>query len=156
MGPITSFHAHGPESLVQRTLNQVLDKIAMLEEFANKNKEMDIYKLEFDALNSDEDASDREFVTENLTDTSTVFKEFVSKIVLVKKTRVVSAITGFTRIDSYDPESPVSVSGLSHSPLTWLPAVENRGEGIFFSFNNRALDEWQTTGKVKERFKLNL
>ena len=135
------------------TLNQVLDKIAMLEEFANKNKEMDIYKLEFDALNSDEDASDREFVTENLTDTSAVFKEFVSKIVLVKKTRVVSAITGFTRIDSYDPDSPVSVSGLSHSPLTWLPAVENRGEGIFFSFNNRALDEWQTTGKVKERFK---
>ncbi len=135
------------------TLKQTLDKIAMLEEFGERNKDMDIYKLEFKALNSDEDADDREFVTENLTDMSTVFEDYVSKIVLVKKARVVSAITGFTRMDSYEPNSSVKVSELSHKPLTWLPAVENRGEGIFFSFNSSALDEWQTSGNVKERFK---
>lgn len=135
------------------TLKQTLDKITMLEEYGEKNKDMDIYKLEFNALNSDDDVSDREFVTENLTDMSVKFGDYVSKIVLVKKARVISAITGFTRIDSYEPDSSVAVSPLSHSQLTWLPVVENRGEGIFFSFNNRALDEWQTRGNVKERFK---
>jgi hypothetical protein len=135
------------------TLQQTLDKIAMLEEFGEKNKDVDIYKLEFAALNSDEDAIDREFVTENLTDMSVSFEDYVSKIVLVKKTRVVSAITGFTRIDSSDSEKLVKMSSLSRDRPTWLPAVENRGEGIFFSFNNKALNEWQTRGAVKNRFK---
>ena len=135
------------------TLKQTLEKITLLEEFAEKNKDMDIYKLEFNALNSGVDNTDREFVTENLHDMKKSFENYVSRIVLVKKTRVVSAITGFTRIDAYDPETSVSISSLSRDRPTWLPAVENRGEGIFFSFNNRALDDWQTRGNVKERFK---
>jgi len=94
------------------TLEQTLEKIALLEEFAERNKEKDVYKLEFEALDSDEDSDDREFVTENLVDTSTIFSEYIKRIVLVKKTRVVSAITGFTRIDAYDPKENMKVSSL--------------------------------------------
>lgn len=134
------------------TLEETLDKIAKLEEFAEKNKDKDVYKLEFDALNSGEDSDDREFVTENLDDVSAIFADYIDRVVLVKKTRVVSAITGFTRLDPYDSEENMKVSNISRERLTWLPVVENRGEGIFFSFNNRALDEWQIRSTVKERF----
>ena len=134
------------------TLKQVLDKIVSIEEFSNRNKDKDVYKLEFDALNSGENFNDAEFVTENIDDISSAFKNYIDRIVLVKKTRVVSAITGFTRIDPFDTSEDTKVSSLSKERLTWLPVVENRGEGIFFSINNKKLEEWCTNGSVKERF----
>ena len=124
----------------------------MLEEFAERNKDKDVYKLEFKALDSGEDENTKEFVTENLTDMPPSFADYVKRVVLVKKTRVVSAITGFTRIDAYDSEKNVKVSSMSKEKLSWLPVVENRGEGIFFSFNNESLNDWQKRENVKHRF----
>jgi len=124
----------------------------MLEDFAEKNKDKDAYRLEFKALDSGENENTKEFVTENLDDMPAAFDDYLKRVVLVKKTRVVSAITGFTRIDAYDSENNMKVSSLSRERLTWLPVVENRGEGIFFSFNNTALNDWQKQGNVKERF----
>ena len=134
------------------TLKQVLDKIASLEEFSKRNKDKDVYKLEFDALNSDENFDDAKFVTESLGDISPVFRSYLDKIVLVKKTTVVSAITGFTRIDPFDADEDTKISSLSKEHLTWLPVVENSGEGIFFSINNMALEKWCVNSSVKDRF----
>ena len=134
------------------TLKQVLDKIASIEEFSERNKDKDVHKLEFDALNSGENFADTEFVTENLENVSSVFSNYIDSVVLVKKTRVVSAITGFTRIDPFNIDERTKVSSLSREKLTWLPVVENRGEGIFFSINNKALEEWKTRSSVKDRF----
>ena len=136
----------------QWTLQQVLDKIASLEGFSKRNKDKDVYKLEFDALNSGENYDDAEFVTENIDDISPKFSNYIDRIVLVKKTRVVSAITGFTRIDPFDADEDTKVSSLSKENLTWLPVIENRGEGIFFSINNKALEGWGINSSVKERF----
>ncbi len=134
------------------TIQQVLDKIASLEEFSKRNKDKDVYNLEFDALNSGENYDDAEFVTENIDDISSEFRNYIDRIVLVKKTRVVSAITGFTRIDPFDTDEDTKVSSLSKENLTWLPVVENRGEGIFFCINNKTLEEWGINSSVKERF----
>ena len=134
------------------TLKQVLDKITSLEEFSKRNKDKDVYKLEFDALNNDENYNDAEFITENLEEMPSGFSNYITRVVLVKKTRVVSAITGFTRIDPFDPEGTAKVSSLSRERLTWLPVIENRGEGIFFNIDNRALQEWSIHDSVRERF----
>ena len=133
------------------TLKQVRDKIASLEEFSERSKDKDVYRLEFDALNADENYNDAEFVTENLEQIPAVFSNYITRVVLVKKTRVVSAITGFTRIDPFDPEEATKVSNLSRERLVWLPVVENRGEGIFFNIDSRALQEWLIRDSVRER-----
>jgi len=133
------------------TLEQTLEKISTMEEFLENNQDSDNYKLEYDALNSGVDSDDKEFVTENIQDIPPEFTKFFDKVVLIKKTRVVSALTGFTRIDPFDSET-TAVSHLSKERLSWLPVVENRGEGIFFSFKNKDINEWQAGSDVKERF----
>ncbi len=35
--------------------------------------------------------------------------------------------------------------------LEWLPAIENRGEGVFIGFKKTAIDTWQARPEVKER-----
>jgi len=37
--------------------------------------------------------------------------------------------------------------------VTWLPAVENRGEGVFLSFKKDAVETWLARPEVKERGK---
>ncbi len=133
------------------TLDYVLNKIKKMEEFSSKN-EKSIYELEFGALNFGENTNDKEFITENLNDIPSKPAKYIHKAVLVKKMRVISAITGFTRIDPYDPAEKIKISRLSDKNTTWLPAIENRGEGIFFSFDNTRLDEWQSKPKIKDRF----
>jgi len=38
-------------------------------------------------------------------------------------------------------------------PIDWLPAVETKGEGLFFKFDEQALRNWEARPKVVERFK---
>ena len=133
------------------TINDALKKISALESFNKRNGDKDVYRLEFDALNSREDFSDAEFVTENLEDVPAHFRGYIDHAVLVKKIRVVSALTGFTRIDPFDPDMPHRASDISKSHLTWLPVVENRGEGIFFCVDDKNLEKWQAGREVGER-----
>ena len=69
-----------------------------MEEFSDRIMNRNALGLEYDALDSGEDVSDAEFVTENLNGVPAAFRDVVNRIVLVKKARVVSAITGFTRL----------------------------------------------------------
>lgn len=71
----------------------------------------------------------------------------VERVVLVHRLREVVAQLGFTRFEAAGPD----VSGeldinVERAPLaldvSWLPAVENRGEGIFLQFNPEAIDAW--------------
>ena len=133
------------------TLEQAIDKITTMEEFSDRIKSKDIYSLEYGALDSGEDVSDVEFVTENLDSVPPEFRDVINRIVLVKKARVVSAITGFTRLDALDGETDTKISRLSRERLTWLPVIENRGEGIFFSINNGRLNEWGASSQVMDR-----
>ncbi len=61
-------------------------------------------------------------------------RDFFSSIVLVEQLKETRVYTGFSRITpllSGDPcEAPISEKNLN-----WLPAIEVRGEGIFFQFN---------------------
>lgn len=40
------------------------------------------------------------------------------------------------------------------APRTWLPAVENHGEGFFFSFKSSALERWEQSAAVDHRAEL--
>lgn len=81
--------------------------------------------------------------------------EFVSCSIRVDRLREVRAIKGFTRIDQAinSSEEEISKFGkLTRSPgIKWLPAIEVKGEGIFFSLKDSVLDSWCKQKDVVQR-----
>ena len=74
-----------------------------------------------------------------------VLYTFFEYVVLVEKLKEVRVFTGFSRIT---PNSNVGTRAtkmrqLSNQQVTWLPAYEAFGEGIFLKFKDDAIDEWE-------------
>ena len=84
-------------------------------------------------------------------------KNFIKQVVLAERLREVTALVGFTRIDSggeqEDPELdiPTSTAPLSRNAPTWVPASEVRGEGIFIEFNEEQIQAWLERKEIQER-----
>ena len=80
----------------------------------------------------------------------------VERVVLVHRLREVSALVGFTRFEALTPdvdgelEIGVQRASLAREP-SWVPAVENRGEGVFLLFDRKVLEEWGTRPAVQKR-----
>ena len=80
----------------------------------------------------------------------------VERVVLVHRLREVNALVGFTRLESYSPNTEGELEiGVTRAPLarelSWLPAVENRGEGVFLQFRSEAIDGWRQKPAVERR-----
>jgi hypothetical protein len=80
----------------------------------------------------------------------------VERVVLVHRLREVVAQLGFTRFEAITPDVEGELQmGVQAAPLarelSWLPAVENRGEGLFIQFKKAAIDEWLGRNEVVER-----
>jgi len=80
----------------------------------------------------------------------------IEKVVLVQRLREVMALVGFTRFEAaaLDTEGELDM-GVRRADLardtTWVPAVENKGEGIFLQFRSRAIEEWMAREAVRQR-----
>jgi hypothetical protein len=82
--------------------------------------------------------------------------EAVERVVLVHRLREVMAQVGFSRFEAITPDVQGELQiGLRAAPLarepSWLPAVENRGEGVFVQFRKGAVDDWLARPEVKDR-----
>jgi hypothetical protein len=80
----------------------------------------------------------------------------VERVVLVHRLREVVAQLGFTRFEASTPDVEGELQmGVVAAPLarelSWLPAVENRGEGVFLQFRKAAVQEWLARPEVVER-----
>jgi len=80
----------------------------------------------------------------------------VERVVLVHRLREVVAQVGFTRFEAAGPDIQGELDmNVQRAPVgldaSWLPAIENRGEGIFIQFSNGALDNWLAREKVQDR-----
>jgi hypothetical protein len=69
------------------------------------------------------------------------------RVVLVHRLREVVAQVGFTRFEPQEPELDgvldINVKrGALAAETTWVPAVENRGEGVLITFKPKAIDDW--------------
>ena len=70
----------------------------------------------------------------------------VSRVLAVNRLRKVNAILGFTRVDDYDrvDDSEARLVSLACSGRpTWVPATEDRGEGIFIQLDEAAVARWE-------------
>ncbi|WP_417730835.1 DrmB family protein [Rosistilla oblonga] len=82
----------------------------------------------------------------------------IERIVLAHRLREVVAQLGFTRFEAVgtdvdgDLEVGVEAAPIA-SDISWLPAVENRGEGVFIQFSADAIEEWLKRKAVRDRDK---
>src|SRR5882672_9333985 len=84
----------------------------------------------------------------------------IERIMLVHRLREVGAQVGCTRFESAAPDIEGELDlGVKRAVLaremTWLPAYENKGEGIFLKFSAAYLNEWaQRPAVVKQGIRL--
>ncbi len=81
---------------------------------------------------------------------------YVSRVVLVHRLREVIVQLGFTRFEATARDVDYELSlGVRTAPLarevTWFPAVENRGEGIFIALDPVAITKWRDRLEVDAR-----
>ena len=80
----------------------------------------------------------------------------IERVVLVHRLREVVAQVGFTRFESAAPDTEGELDiGVRRASLarevSWLPAFENKGEGIFLQFSKTAIQTWMTSTAVQSR-----
>ncbi len=78
------------------------------------------------------------------------------RVVLVHRLREVVAQVGFTRFESAAPDTEGELDiGVKRAALareiSWLPAFENKGEGIFLQFSKSAIQDWMARERVQKR-----
>ncbi|HEY5857372.1 MAG TPA: DUF1998 domain-containing protein [Aldersonia sp.] len=73
------------------------------------------------------------------------YANLIDQVVRVSRLREVQALAGFTRLSA--PErgdlQPRNLVRLRNGPANWVPAVEQRGEGIFLEFHEGRLRDWE-------------
>jgi hypothetical protein len=82
----------------------------------------------------------------------------IDRVVLVHRLREVIAQVGFTRFESAVPDVDGELSlDVKRADLaletSWVPAVENRGEGFFIALKTEAIEAWRERPAVQARGK---
>lgn len=82
-----------------------------------------------------------------------VISKYFKSVSLVHKLQETRAFIGFSRVEP--KELPISERKkmLRLGNENWLPAIQVKGEGIFFEFNKDALEEWAKRPAVLRRIK---
>ena len=72
----------------------------------------------------------------------------VARVVAVNQIKKVNAVLGFTRLDEMDRVNDLAsrlVKLTRNGKPTWVPATEDRGEGIFLQLDLNAVASWERT-----------
>ena len=87
------------------------------------------------------------------------YRKAIKRVLLVHRMREVQALVGFTRFTPrtsdlgglpIDPTSENPRAPLADN-LTWVPASENKGEGVFIELDLDRIKTWEKTPAVKKR-----
>ncbi len=121
-------------------------------------KQVEIETLLASSVEVGEDVPEGDFYARSrqLNNLKPTFSSRIERIVLVHRLREVIAQVGFTRFEAempdIDGELDISVrrAALDIEP-TWVPAIENRGEGVFIAFRKEAIEDWLKREAVKKR-----
>lgn len=84
----------------------------------------------------------------------------IGRLVLLHRLREVQVQIGFTRFEAVTPDIEGEIDGglalgVQRAALAldtkWLPAIENRGEGVFIGVRPEAIRDWLARDEVKRR-----
>jgi hypothetical protein len=79
------------------------------------------------------------------------FSRWIQRVIRATRLREVRALRGFTRVFPISPGDEDRVAQISLERKNWLPAVENRGEGIFIELRIDRLRQWEQQNDVQQR-----
>ncbi len=81
------------------------------------------------------------------TDSPRGYDNLIDQVVLVSRLREVRALLGFTRLSAPERDElrPVRRIPLARGPAEWVPAVEQRGEGIFLELREQHVARWASS-----------
>ncbi|MEH2369902.1 DrmB family protein [Nostoc sp.] len=123
-----------------------------------KIKQVEIETLLASSVEVGEDVPEGDFYARSrqLNNLKPTFSSRIERIVLVDRLREVIAQVGFTRFEAempdIDGELDISVRRAALDiETTWVPAIENRGEGVFIAFRKEAIEDWLKREAVKKR-----
>lgn len=140
---------------------EVLESIARVR--SGSGGDRPVKAVEFEALSQAKeelgsDAPDENFFARSLPRSvwDAPWMELIDRVVLVHRLREVVAQLGFTRFEAAGPDIEGELSlEVKRAPISldtsWLPAIENRGEGIFLLFKAGAIEKWLKRHEVQER-----
>lgn len=75
----------------------------------------------------------------------------LEQVVRATRLREVRALRGFTRVFPPVPGEQDRIAKISVGSQNWLPAVENRGEGLFIKLRLDAVRLWESQEAVRQR-----
>jgi hypothetical protein len=124
-----------------------------------KDEELRLLIGPMDGVSSSAEDSPFEAVVWNPPGAPAWFAKAIRRVLLVKRLREVQALVGFTRFTARTSSLgglPIDTTKTNRraqlaNDLSWLPAAENRGEGIFLEFDPATISAWQTSPAVKDR-----
>ncbi len=82
------------------------------------------------------------------------YMDLIERVVMIHRLREVTALVGYSRFDYIsqdnddDLPSDAEMAALGKN-TDWLPAVENRGEGIFIQLNKQQVEHWASLPEVQ-------
>ena len=149
---LSAFRASGQlETLARYSDADVLAAVARRREPAGPAAAGDLQAEEWQRLAGAELPAHRD-LTACAAELAPLAERYVERVVLVERLREVRALLGFTRIEStFDVEDDQVIVPLGPPPLTLLPAVEVRGEGIFLRFSEAAVSAWCALPSLRDR-----
>lgn len=135
------------------TAEDIVDTFEKMQHQAATSSQDDIRLDEYRVFNEKASTSHREFEAYPSTPSGKLNKK-LETLTRVSRLREVRVLKGFTRIRPPQESQDIELSPLSITPKNWLPAIEIRGEGVFFSLKSEALIEWSTRPNVVSRCSL--
>ncbi len=113
-------------------------------EVSGQEAEIDIKVDEFSALSRPPQSGTfrDQFTAEKVAEVPRQHARWLKSVTLVKRLRMVTAQTGFSRIEYPMNDDLIRELKLESEGKRWLPANEVRGEGIFLEFDSQHMSSW--------------
>lgn len=126
--------------------------VAVMQELENQssdaqiNNEEDLRQEEYRYILQGRNSENTDFKAVKKTfenyDHSDFLNTYFESAVLIEKLKETRVFTGFSRIVPDKSDRLNKMQQLSSKPVTWLPAYEVYGEGIFLEFKAKEMDQW--------------
>jgi hypothetical protein len=142
--------------LLYKAIVAVSNNEKIYNEISENISEEEFRIAEYNVLNKSSGSDDGEFhsISYDISKFDPRIRIYFDNISLVPKLRETRAFVGFSRLE---PNETKSISEkkkeLRIGSDNWLPAIQVFGEGVFFQFNNNALEKWIARNDVRERIK---
>lgn len=132
------------------------DRRTLLENVTEETSEEEYRLAEYKVLKKDSGSDILEFHAVNypIEEYDSTIKKYLHSVSLVHKLRETRAFVGFYRVVPGVRSISDQKKELRLGNENWLPAIETNGEGIFFEFDEKAINEWAKRDGVKDRISI--